>query len=41
LTIRGCCGEDGSTTPEASAVAQKKIIDEVWSIVEDMECPRK
>lgn len=41
LTIRGCCGEDGSTAPEASAVAQKKIIDEVWSIVEDMECPRK
>ncbi|KAF9923717.1 hypothetical protein FBU30_006220 [Linnemannia zychae] len=41
LTIRACCGDDGSTSPEAVAAAQKKIVNEVWSVVEDMECPRK
>ncbi|GJJ77894.1 myo-inositol-1(or 4)-monophosphatase [Entomortierella parvispora] len=41
LTIRGCCGEDGDTSPEAALAAQKKIAKEVWSVVEDMECPRK
>ena len=41
LTIRGCCGEDGNTSPEAALAAQTKIAKEVWSVVEDMECPRK
>ncbi|KAF9896589.1 hypothetical protein BX616_007161 [Lobosporangium transversale] len=41
LVVRGCCGEDGDTSPEASYKAQQKIIQEVWSIVEDLELPRK
>lgn len=41
LFVRGCCGEDGDTSPEATLAAQQKIIEEVWSIVEDLELPRK
>ncbi|KAG0322365.1 hypothetical protein BGZ99_003363 [Dissophora globulifera] len=41
LTVRACSGEDGSTSPEASLAARKKIIQEVWSVVEDLDMPRK
>ncbi|KAF9430786.1 hypothetical protein BGZ76_000714 [Entomortierella beljakovae] len=41
LVIRGCSGDDGDTSPEASAAAQNKIVQEVWSVVEDLELPRK
>ncbi|KAF9276010.1 hypothetical protein BGZ68_010315 [Mortierella alpina] len=41
LTVRGCCGEDGDSSAEASAAAQRKIVEEVWAVVEDIECPRK
>ncbi|KAF9921199.1 hypothetical protein BGZ65_010562 [Modicella reniformis] len=40
LVVRGCCGEDGDTSPEASLAAQMKIVQEVWSIVEDLDLPR-
>ena len=41
LTVRGCCGEDGDASAEASAAAQRKIVKEVWNVVEDIDCPRK
>ncbi|KAG0370183.1 inositol monophosphatase [Gamsiella multidivaricata] len=41
LCVRGCCGEDGDTSPEATLAAQKNIINEVWSIVEDIDLGRK
>ncbi|KAG0243319.1 inositol monophosphatase [Mortierella sp. GBAus27b] len=41
LFVRGCCGDDGDTSPEAMLAAQKKIVKEVWSVVEDLDLPRK
>ncbi|KAK3808391.1 MAG: myo inositol monophosphatase [Benniella sp.] len=41
LVVRGCCGDDGDTSSEATLAAQEKIIKEVWSIVEDFDLPRK
>ncbi|KAF9999142.1 hypothetical protein BGZ80_004433 [Entomortierella chlamydospora] len=41
LVVRACCGDDGDTSPEASLAAQKKIVEEVWSVVEDFDLPRK
>ncbi|KAF9581087.1 hypothetical protein BGW38_002023 [Lunasporangiospora selenospora] len=41
LAVRACCNEEGDTSPEAVKAAQEKIIQEVWSVVEDLDCPRK
>ncbi|KAF9413300.1 hypothetical protein BGZ94_000776 [Podila epigama] len=41
LTVRACSGPDGNSSPEACAAAQRKIIEEAWSIVENIEAPRK
>ncbi|KAF9293116.1 hypothetical protein BGZ74_011848 [Mortierella antarctica] len=41
LCVRACSDEDGNSSPEAIAAAQRKIIEEAWSIVEDVEAPRK
>ena len=41
LVVRGCCGDDGDTSPEATLAAQEKIVKEVWSVVEDFDLPRK
>lgn len=41
LCVRACSDEEGNSSPEAIAAAQRKIIEEAWSIVEDVEAPRK
>ncbi|KAG0348953.1 hypothetical protein BG004_003436 [Podila humilis] len=41
LCVRACSDEDGNSSPQACAAAQKKIIEEAWAIVEDIDAPRK
>ncbi|KAG0245075.1 hypothetical protein BGW41_004332 [Actinomortierella wolfii] len=41
LVIRACSGNDGSTEPQDVAAAQQNIVNEVWSIVENLRLSRE